>query len=154
MIKRLSACSREIWMVNCVCLWNKVSKRRGLKRWMQDIPPKLPNSGSVFTFWEVYRHNLRKKRACRLGNPLIFCPFSYRGLFWSLKWSANSICREAKLRSNGSNQVKMGIGKSSIRIILTLVFCQGLWVPRVYIWGKKQLDFMGFGSQQARCKTA
>jgi hypothetical protein len=42
---------------------------------------------------------------------------------------ANSTCREAKLLSNGLKQVKMENGKSSIRIILTFVFWQGLWVP-------------------------
>jgi len=37
----------------------------------------------------------------------------------------------------------MGIGKSSIKIILSLVFCQGLWVPRVYSLRQKTARFYG-----------
>jgi hypothetical protein len=51
------------------------------------------------------------------------------GLYWLLKMIAKSTCWEAKLRSNGLMQVKMENGKSSIRIILTFVFWQGLRVP-------------------------
>jgi hypothetical protein len=42
--------------------------------------------------------------------------------------TANSSYWEAKLRSNGLKQVKMENGKSSLKIILTLVFWQGLRV--------------------------
>jgi hypothetical protein len=41
---------------------------------------------------------------------------------------ANSTYLEAKLRTNGLKQVKMENGKSSILIILTFMFWQGLWV--------------------------
>jgi hypothetical protein len=50
---------------------------------------------------------------------------------------------EAKLRSNGLEQVKMGIGKSSIKITLSLVFFQGLWVPRVYSMRQITARFYG-----------
>jgi len=55
--------------------------------------------------------------------------------------TANSTYREAKLRSNGLNQVKMEHGKSSIRIILTFVFWQGLWVPMGKSRGQKRARF-------------
>ena len=67
---------------------------------------------------------------------------------------ANSTCWEAKLRSNGLKQVKMENRKSSLMITFISVFWQGLWVPVAKAGGRKQLDFKGFGSQQARCKTA
>jgi hypothetical protein len=52
-----------------------------------------------------------------------------KGAILGLKMIANSTYLEAKLRINGLKQVKMENGKSSILIILTFMFWQGLWVP-------------------------
>jgi hypothetical protein len=56
---------------------------------------------------------------------------------------ANSNDPEAKLRSNGLKQVKMKHGKSSIRIILTFVFWQGLWVLIGFSVWQKTARFSG-----------
>jgi hypothetical protein len=60
----------------------------------------LFNSGSVFPYRAADEHYLSKKTNLSLKNPMIFCPFGYRGLYWNLKINADSSCREPELRSD------------------------------------------------------
>jgi hypothetical protein len=66
----------------------------------------LFNSGSVFPCRAADEHYTSKKTNLSLKNPMIFCPFGYRGLYWSLKINAESSCREPELRSDGPKLAK------------------------------------------------
>ena len=100
---------------------NKSKRVEGSKKMNAEIPSNLPNSGSVFTFWEAFDTNSAKNELLLWKSPY-FLSILLSEAILELKMTANSTYREAKLRSNGLKQVKMENGKSSIMIILTFVF--------------------------------
>jgi len=87
-----------------------------------------PIQASFSHFGRLFDTNSAKNELLLEKSPY-YLSIWLSGAILELKMIANSTYREAKLRSNGMKQVKMENGKSSIRIILTFVFWQGLWVP-------------------------